>query len=334
MSNEINTGNSEPEQNSVEQSNITTNEFIAQRTQQMSGQPEAAQEEVGNSAPTEASAEENVLSNMDLDNMSDAELQEISQKLGSRAVARFGQLTARRKAAEEKLQKMEQEITQLKQSNAKKVPVVKDNPLKDITEPKVLREKHDSATQVIDWAQDLLFENEDYGPSDVITTVDGKEMTKSEVRKALKRSQDIITKYVPAQVAELKKRTDRQVQTQQFQRKVMTEFDWVKDPKNPATQRYKKMLSDKRLQGIDKTNPELASQMPYILAHAANSLYNRTPVEPGKTPPLTPPKSTSSAARAEQKAPRTVKNVQEAQKRFNNSGSINDFIALRTQQKS
>jgi hypothetical protein len=46
--------------------------------------------------PAEEPAED-VLSQLDLDDMSEADLRELSEKLGSRAVARFGELTAKRK---------------------------------------------------------------------------------------------------------------------------------------------------------------------------------------------------------------------------------------------
>ena len=42
--------------------------------------------------------------------MSEEELQELSEKLGSKAVARFGALTAKRKAAEERLAVLEAEL--------------------------------------------------------------------------------------------------------------------------------------------------------------------------------------------------------------------------------
>jgi hypothetical protein len=44
--------------------------------------------------------------------MSEDDLRELADKLGSRAVARFGELTARRKAAEEKLAQMEASLKQ------------------------------------------------------------------------------------------------------------------------------------------------------------------------------------------------------------------------------
>jgi hypothetical protein len=47
---------------------------------------------------------------VDLDSMSEQELRELADKLGSRAVARFGELTAKRKHAEEQLTALRQEL--------------------------------------------------------------------------------------------------------------------------------------------------------------------------------------------------------------------------------
>ena len=42
--------------------------------------------------------------------MSEEDLRELADKLGSRAVARFGELTAKRKAAEERLASLEAKL--------------------------------------------------------------------------------------------------------------------------------------------------------------------------------------------------------------------------------
>jgi hypothetical protein len=58
---------------------------------------EVESEEIAEEAVTEepeVESSDDVLSQLDLDSMSEAELKELSQKFGSRAVARFGELTA------------------------------------------------------------------------------------------------------------------------------------------------------------------------------------------------------------------------------------------------
>lgn len=338
MNNEEITGNSEPEQKSVD--NISPSDLIARRSESVE-QPQEEVQNVAESSIEETSEGSNtdVLSNVDLDSMSESELKEISQKLGTKAVARFGELTARRKQAEERMQRMEQELQALKQQSKKQVPVVKDNPLKDVTDVRKLQEHNNSAREIIEWAEGVLDDHEDYKGHDVIADIDGKEYTKTEVKKTLRQSRDVVNKFVPAQAKELQRRNSLANDTKAYQRKVLEEFEWVKDGKNTTAQRYKAMLSDKRVKALNKTNPELSAQMPYLLAHAANSMFERKIITDSKAnvsnPGIKPPASkTTSAAQPERKQSNKSVAQREVSERFKSTGNINDFVALRTLQKS
>jgi hypothetical protein len=75
--------------------------------------------------------------------------------------------------------------------------------------------------------------------------------------------------------------------------------------------------------------------MPYILAHAANSMFSRKPLATSKNTKITPPKSASNtAATPERKNSKLTSSQKEVKQRFSKSGNINDFIALRTLQNS
>ncbi len=129
MSNEVISVDAEPEQNSVE--NITAGDFAIQRLGQIQGEQtedtqetqeeevleeavESEGEEIIQDTDDESTEEEteDVLSQYNLDNLSEGELKDLAEKLGSRAVARFGELTAKRKAAEEELDKIKQSLQQ------------------------------------------------------------------------------------------------------------------------------------------------------------------------------------------------------------------------------
>jgi hypothetical protein len=328
------TGNSEPETNTVD--NITPSDFIDRRLKSVEETSEAAEVET-QSTTEEASTEESkdVLSQMDLDNMSEEQLQEVSKKLGTKAVARFGELTARRKQAEERMAKLEQELASIKNDRENQVPEVKDNPLKKVSDAKVLKEHNDSAREVIEWAEALLDDHEDAKSNDVIAEVDGKQYTKVEIKKNLRQSRDMVNKFVPARAAELQKQMRVKQDTHAFQRKAITEFPWMKDKNNATTKRYHAMVNDKRLANLAETNPELSAQMPYLLAHAANSMFQRRPVstDASKKPSITPPKSTpGTTATPERKDSSVSASQKEMAQRFNKTGSTNDYIALRTLQ--
>ena len=131
MTDEITTADSGADQIPVDNTNISVTDFANRRLGQMKAQqnvetesepvaeepteetPEEVVEEteetqetqetqeVAEGEPEVESTSEDVLSQIDLDNASEEELRELADKLGSKAVARFGELTARRKAAEE-----------------------------------------------------------------------------------------------------------------------------------------------------------------------------------------------------------------------------------------
>ena len=103
--------------------NMSPEDFINLRmggeTPQQDTVEEESEPEDNAESESKEESEANVLSQVDLDDMSEEELRELSEKLGSRAVARFGELTAKRKAAEEKAAALEAEIQENK--NQKRV---------------------------------------------------------------------------------------------------------------------------------------------------------------------------------------------------------------------
>ena len=121
--------------------------------------------------------------------MSEEELKDLSEKLGSRAVARYGELTAKRKAAEEKLAELQAQMSEQKNDilNAKKP--VENNPYSNLETIEALQDKAQEVNEIIGWAEDILFESDGYSADDVVTEVEGKEITKAQVRKEFTSSQ-------------------------------------------------------------------------------------------------------------------------------------------------
>ena len=338
--------------NPTEQSNMSASDFVNRRlgnreevaeeapsseetpvVEEASENVEADVEQSNTEESTQEPVSEEALSQFNLEEMSDEELREISEKLGSRAVARFGELTARRKQAEERVQAMEAQMREMQQKQAEEVPVVKNNPLAKVKDPKQLQAKAKSAREVIDWAEDLLFEKGDYGVNDVIAEVKGKELTKADVRKSLKHSKDMLKKFIPAQMHRIKKAHESQMVRKELIEKAKKELPWVGDEKNELNQKYEAMLNDRRLVPLTR-NPELGAQMPYILAHATQSMYGRKPITEGgtKSPTLTPPKGGPTASRSEKTETVSAKALQNLSQQYKSNGNISDFIALRTKQ--
>lgn len=341
--------------NPTEQSNISASDFVNRRlgnqeevtsteevetpkseespiVEETNENAEVDVEQSTTESTTEESVSEDALSQFNLDEMSDEELREISDKLGSRAVARYGELTARRKQAEERVQAMEAQMRKMQEKQANEVPVVKNNPLAKIVDPKQLQAKAKSAREVIDWAEDLLFEKGDHGVDDIVAEVKGKELTKADVRKSLKHSKDMLKKFIPAQMHKLKKVNESKVVRKQLIDKARKELPWVSDKGSELHKKYVAMYNDPRLKPL-LNNADLGAQMPYILAHATQSIYGRKPIAEGsKSPTLTPPKGGPSSSRSEKTETVSAKALKNLDQQFKSNGNISDFVALRTKQ--
>tara|TARA_R110000772_G_scaffold267824_1_gene392740 strand:+ start:6354 stop:7454 length:1101 start_codon:yes stop_codon:yes gene_type:complete len=285
-------------------------------------------------------AKANVPSQVDLDDMTEEELRELSDKLGSRAVKRFGELTARRKQAEEKIQQLESQL-QKKSQNPVSMSDIDQNPYKDLTNMKDIQSKIKEINDVIGWAEDVLFESDDYSARDIVTEMDGKSVTKTEVRDILKNARKAQKRHIPQQVQNLRNVAQGQQMQKGFEDKIRQEIPWTSTDDNETNKRYKAMLGDKRLtEALKNADPTLRAQMPYILAHAANSIYGeRKLVEPTETVKpsnsLNPPKSVSNtAAKSEKPTSQRHKNIKTTQDAYRSTGGTSDFIKLRTAQLS
>jgi hypothetical protein len=104
---------------------------------------------------------------------------------------------------------------------------------------------------------------------------------------------------------------------------------------NDIRKQYEAMMSDERLKGLEKSLPDLAPQIPYLLAHAANSLYARRSVDTKPSVKLSPnsPIINQSADSLKPEA-RQSKALKDLSERFGKSSSYKDFAKLRALQHS
>ena len=220
MTDQSTTANAGAEESPVANTNMSVTEFANRRlgemTQEVQEQTEPQEEvteeteeqvteevtdgvdEIQEETEEVTENEEDVLSQIDLDTMSEDELRELSEKLGSKAVARFGALTAKRKAAEERLAELE---AKLSQQNPLETPrKVDNNPFSNLDSVEELQAKSTEVENIIEWAEDLLFESDAYAPDDVVTEVDGKELTKADIRKHLLQARKSQKTFLPDQL--------------------------------------------------------------------------------------------------------------------------------------
>ena len=351
MTNEIETGDAEPVENTVDNTNISVTDFAQRRLGEMTPKEEEAPivenepepeeettEEVEASTEpkeeTEGTESEDVLSQLDLDDMSEEDLRELSEKLGSRAVARFGELTAKRKAAEERLAALESQLKEKPnplESNKK----IENNPFSNLDSIQSLQEKAAEVETIVEWAEDILFESDGYAADDVVTEVDGKDLTKADVRKSLLQARKAQKTFLPAQLKTLQAQEQGRQLAEAFSQRAKEELSWLEGEDNDLRKQYEATIGDERFKKLksilNKEAPDVASQLDYFFAHATNSIYGRKPVtDTKKSPALNPPKTGNpSAAQSEKAMGRTAKALKELEARFKQTGSANDFAALR-----
>lgn len=364
MSNEITTGVAEPvQETTAPQSNMSVSDFINRRlgkqneeTQEESPiveatdevteetEVESTEEEVNEEVVAEQTEETeeveetseestDVLSQLDLDEMSEDDLKDLSEKLGSRAVARFGELTAKRKAAEAKIKELESKLNSDDPLSSNK-PVA-DNPYKSVDSIEGLQSKAEEVNQVIEWAEDLLFNADGYGPEDVVTEVEGKELTKKDIRSSLLQARKSRDKFLPSQLKVLQARENGKQLKEAFDTKASKELKWLSGEDNDTRKNYEAMVADPRFKKLTEVaDPEIGAQLNYIMAHAANSIYGRKLVPTStKSTSLTPPKTAVSAASTSEKTVgKSTKALKNLSQQFRQSGNRNDFITLRTLQ--
>tara|TARA_R110001606_G_C15317633_1_gene644327 strand:+ start:247 stop:1335 length:1089 start_codon:yes stop_codon:yes gene_type:complete len=352
MTDEIPTENSASVETAVENTNITASDFVTRRlgstpeptpteeqsteevVQEEAPEVEAEVVEEQGETPAEAPAED-VLSQLDLDDMSEADLRELSEKLGSRAVARFGELTAKRKAAEERVSLLEAKMQQA--PDPLKAPeTVANNPFASLNTIEALQEKAEEVNSVIEWAEDTLFQADGYSPEDVVVTIDGQELTKADVRKSLLNSRKSRDKFLPSQLKTVQAKEQGKQLAESFQSKAVEELPWLSGEDNDVRHQYNAIMQDERVgEMLQSLAPDVSAQMPYLMAHAANSLWGRTPVKAEKpaSATLNPPKQVGSVSAATEKSSNIpTKAIQKLAQQYKTSGDKSDFIKFRTQQ--
>ena len=283
--------------------------------------------------PTEETQAEDVLSQYNLDEMSEEELEDLSKKLGSRAVARYGELTAKRKAAEEKLAELQKQMSEQKNDILQSKKPVENNPYSNLETVEALQDKAQEVNEIIGWAEDILFESDGYSADDVVTEVEGKEVTKAQVRKSLLQARKARDAFLPDQLNTLQQIENGKQLRSAFEEQAKQELSWLQGEDNDTRKQYESMLSDKRFIDLqDKVDPDISAQLPYLIAHAANSMYGRKLIQDKPKVSITPPKTGATSAPNTSRAKKSTKALADLSSRFKDSGNEKDFIKLRTKQ--
>ena len=316
-------------------SNMSFEELVAQRTARQSNpepeleeqseelESESEEEEVPvEPEETEEEAEEEEQeSEIDLLSLTAEQIQSLAKKGKSRLLQRIGELTAQKKALEEKIQS---------QPAVKEVPQ-DENPFREIQSFDDLKAKYQELERTLETTDELLEEYEDYRAEDIILVGD-KEFTKQQIRKANRNSREALTKFLPAQQAHLQQIAQLEQLKGQYIAAAEEEVPDIKDETSVVGKQFRSLVSDPLIEKLRKQVPEIGYQIEYILAHAANSINGGTRIK--KQPAvanklkISPSSSPFGAGAAKSSTPSTKKGT-DAYSRFEKSGSPEEWVAAR-----
>ena len=325
-------------------SNMSFEELVAQRMSRQASPEEEPEEESDDSPeadedPASPEDEESPESEDESDDESDEEaeeeseidllsltteqIQSLAKKGKSRLLQRIGELTAQKKALEEKIQSQPQ-------SQAKVVPQ-DENPFREVASFEALKGKYDELERTLETTDEILEEHEDYGPDDIIVVGD-KEFSKKQIRKANRNAREALTKYIPAQQQHLIKIAQYEEMSKQYSEAAKSEVPEIQDEESEIGKSYKALVSDPLIDRIKAQVPEIGFQIEYILAHAARSLYGNKKIKTqsamGSKLKVNPSSTPYGAGAAKSSSPAKAK-VGDAYNRFERSGSPEEWIAAR-----
>ena len=316
-------------------------ESEAETQKEAKSKDKAEKPEAEGNAPK--ASEQDVLSKAksgNLDELSEDELSQLAKSIGSKAVARYGELTAKRKAAEERVRFLEGELARQGNTTVKAVEEVKDNPFASIKDASELSQKAKEIKEVIEFAETRLDDSSDIGPDDIAATVDGKEYTKRQLRETLRRARKARDEYLPDVGQRLSVVENSKKLRVTMDEQTRKEIPWLEDVNDERKKQYDAIIADPRLKKLEEFAPDIAAQLPYFFAHASNSIYGRKEIAlsetaSGKKPSSRPPENPESGAVASRK-PESVqtKQIGDLQSKFKASGDKNDWLKLRTAQIS
>lgn len=308
-----------------------------------SAEVEEPEEEVENSGQPEEEAEpegesgeglnEDVLSKIDLDGMSPEDIASLGKRLGSKAVERFAELTWRAKSAEE----------ELAAAKSGKDPLASEeeataNPYSDLTTVKDLREKARELDALIELAEEISDESEGMDLDDVAGEIGGKEHTRREIKQILKESRKARNKYLPQQLERVNELEKAEETAKKLASRAKAEFPWLSDGKSETRKVFDALARDANLRKAYAADPQLGARLPYLLAHAANSMSKAEKAKQAKAPAKPPSRlEPNSSAPSRNAAPSSKagrdsqsKAIDDLQSRYKRTGSIKDLVALRT----
>lgn len=301
-------------------------------TEEPEAEPETeTPEEEPEPEPEETNGSEGIDVDSILDGLNPDEIEALGKRLGSNAVARFGELTRKRREAEEALQAATKPSEKLEATPKNRG----ENQFKHLDSLQAVQEEFTKLTEAVEWAEAVLDENEDSLADDVVASAGGKDYTKKQVRAIARNARKAKENDLPQRFDELRA-VERGLQLRtQFDAKAKEAIPELDDKESEVGKLYDAIMADERavdaLELIRERQPEIHAQWGWLMAHAARSItQNAKPKVTGKPKPKAPENPTPNAAPSGNHATRDSKKVSAARQAFESSGSVDDLTRFLT----
>lgn len=316
--------------------NLTFQEAVLSRLAQKTEPEEESSddpsevEEVSEDLGDGSDGEESGDAPTELESLSDEQIAEFAKRHEKGLLKRLGKLVAEKKASQEESERLR---LKLEQKPEPVTPRASANPYAEVNSIAELETKRQQAEEFIEWAEAVIDENGDTPDDGVIhEEKDGKEWTKKEVRAVLRNAQKAVAKAIPTRIQEIQQEEVLEQQSGALTKQAHDEIEWMNDPESDLAKEYKSYMDSPVVKRAIKAVPELKPLMPYMLAHAINSYKGtakaiKAPVAPKPSPPRTP-RSSAAPPSSEDEGSRS-KHIAELEKRFNETGSVQDAARLR-----
>ena len=185
-----------------------------------------------------------------------AELEARDKRMQEKIGKRIGKEVGKKKALEEALEATRRELEELKTKPAEKEVVVApppnpNDPLSDVLDEGTLDKRVMEAKQAKRWAEAQL-DRDDF--DDAPPEVNGKQLSKSEVKAILRNSAILIEDHVPIKQQQLKKMAEAKA-------KARSEFQWWNEPQSAQYQMAKAIIRERPYLATDPEGDIIISQI-------------------------------------------------------------------------
>tara|TARA_R110002012_G_scaffold50551_3_gene130705 strand:+ start:3084 stop:4226 length:1143 start_codon:yes stop_codon:yes gene_type:complete len=277
---------------------------------------------------------------IDLDSLSESEIDALGQAIGGRAVSRFGELTRKRKEAEERAATLESSIGELRgerdaeKARSEAMAVDFGGPLSDMNSESELQKEEEQLNGLIDWVEESLESEEKYddeGNTYLAEGNEGEKFSRQELIGIRSKARSNLRKG-----GEIDKRRKFLELRRQADAKATDKFKWLN---NKESKEYKMFVSE-------MNNPQigpLLNAVPagsYYLGLMINGHFGHPAVDNTATglgakasdAPIAASAAAPTKTHSSSDEGKVRKSVDAAQKRFDESGSMNDLASLRVAQ--